>query len=70
MLLCVFYLFISLFQIGWIQVALQVICRCCFNMRVFNILPDLFISCLKVLMGVGKKSKSSVRTENSSPVNV
>ena len=39
-------------------------------MRVLNLSQDLFVSCLKVLVGVGTKDKHLVRTEISSSVNV
>ena len=42
----------------------------CVKMRVLNLLQVLFISCLKVLVGVGTKNKSLVRTEKSSSLNV
>ena len=41
-----------------------------FSVRVLNLFQDLFVSCLKLLMGVGTKEKPLVRTENSSSVNV
>ena len=39
------------------------------SMQVLNLFHDL-VSCLKVLMGVGTKSKTLMRTDNSSSVNV
>ena len=42
----------------------------CVTMRVLNLSQDLFVSCLKVLVGVGTKDKHLVRTEISSSVNV
>ena len=39
-------------------------------MRVLNLLEDLFVSCLKVLAGVGANEKPLVRTDNSSSVNI
>ena len=42
----------------------------CVSMRVLNLFQDLFVSCLKLLVGVGTKDKPLVRTENSSSVNV
>ena len=38
--------------------------RCCISMSVRNLFQDLFISGLKVLVGVGTKDKPLVRTEN------
>ena len=40
------------------------------SMRVLNLFQDLFVSCLKVLVGVGTKGKSLVSTENGSSVYV
>ena len=42
----------------------------CVSIRVLNLFQDLFVSYLKVLVGVGTKNNSLVRTENSSSVNV
>ena len=42
----------------------------CFSVRVLKLFQDLFVSCLKLLVGVGTKEKPLVRTENSSSVNV
>ena len=42
----------------------------CVSMRVLCWSQDLFVSCLKVLIGLETKGKSLVRTENSSSVNV
>ena len=42
----------------------------CVSMRVLCWSQDLFLSCLKVLIGLETKGKSLVRTENSSSVNV
>ena len=39
-------------------------------MLVLNLLEDLFVSCLKVLAGVGANEKPLVRTDNSSSVNI
>ena len=39
-----------------------------FSVRVLNLFQDLFVSCLKLLMGVGTKEKPLVRTENPSSV--
>ena len=44
--------------------------KCCVSMCVLNLFHNLFISCLKVLVGVGTKDKPLVGTENSSLVNV
>ena len=40
-------------------------CEKSVTMHVLNLLQDLFVSCLKVFVGVGKKYKPLVRTENS-----
>ena len=40
------------------------------DMRVLNLFQHLFISCLKVLVGVETKDKPLARTENSSSVNI
>ena len=42
----------------------------CVSMGVLNLFLDLFVSCLKVLVGVGTKAKSLARTDNSSSVNM
>ena len=42
----------------------------CVSMRVLNLFQDLFVSCLKVFVGVGTKNKTLVRTDNSSSVNM
>ena len=42
----------------------------CSSVRVLKLFQDLFVSCLKLLVGVGTKEKPLVRTENSSSVNV
>ena len=42
----------------------------CVSMRVLNVSQDFFVSCLKVLVGLGTKDKPLVRIENSSSVNV
>ena len=41
-----------------------------FSVRVLNLFQDLFVSCLKLLVGARTKEKPLVRTENSSSVNV
>ena len=53
---------------GWVAmiVAKKLLCY----MRVLNLLEDLFVSCLKVLAGVGANEKPLVRTDNSSSVNI
>ena len=38
------------------------------HMHVLNLLQDFFISCLRVLVGLGTKNKPLVRTDNSSSV--
>ena len=38
----------------------------CFSVCVLNLFHDLFISCLKVLVGMGIEDKPLVETENSS----
>ena len=38
------------------------------HMHVLNLLQDFFISCLRVLLGLGTKNKPLVRTDNSSSV--
>ena len=40
-------------------------CEKSVTMHVLNLLQDLFVSCLKVFVGVGKKYKPLVGTENS-----
>ena len=42
----------------------------CVGMCVLNVFQDLFVSCLKVLVSVGTKYKSLLRTDKSSSVNV
>ena len=44
--------------------------KCCVSMRVLNLLQDLFVFCLKVLVGVGTENKPLVRTDNSSSFNM
>ena len=39
-------------------------------MQVLNLFQDLFVSCLKVFVGVRTKDKLSVRTDNLSSVNM
>ena len=41
-----------------------------FSMRVLNLSQDLFVSCLKVFVGVGTKDKPLVRTDILSSVNM
>ena len=48
-------------------------CYCKINILlacVLNLFQDSFVSCLKVLVGVGKQVKPLVRSANSSSVNV
>ena len=48
-------------------------CYCKINILlacVLNLFQDSFVSCLKVLVGVGTKVKPLVRSANSSSVNV
>ena len=40
------------------------------SVQVLNLFQDLFVSCLKVFVGVRTKDKLSVRTDNSSSVNM
>ena len=42
----------------------------CVGMCVLNVFQDLFVSCLKVLVSVGTKYKSLLRTDKSFSVNV
>ena len=42
----------------------------CVSMRFLKLFQDLFVSCLKVFVGVGTKDKPLVRTDNSSSVNM
>ena len=42
----------------------------CVSMRVSNLFQDLFLSCLKVFVGVGTKDKPLVRSDNSSLANM
>ena len=42
----------------------------CFNMSILKLLQDLFVSYLKVLVGVGTKDKHLVRIENFASVKV
>ena len=42
----------------------------CVSMCVLNLFQDLFVSCLKVLVRVGTKYKSLLKTDKSSSVNV
>ena len=42
----------------------------CVSMRVLNLFQDLFVSCLKVFVGLGTKDKPLVRTDNSFSVNM
>ena len=42
----------------------------CVSMRVLNLFQDLFLSCLKVFVGVGTKDKPLVRSDNSSLANM
>ena len=44
--------------------------KVCVSVCVLNLFQHLFVSFLKVLVGVGRKDKPLVRTENSSSVNV
>ena len=40
------------------------------GMPVLNLFQDLYVSCLKVLVGMATKDKPLVRTNNSSSVNL
>ena len=42
----------------------------CVSMQVLNLFQDLFVSSLKVFVGMGRKDKSLVKTDNSSSVNM
>ena len=42
----------------------------CVSMQVLNLFQDLFVSCLKILVGVGTEDKALVRTDNSLSVNM
>ena len=42
----------------------------CVSMQVLNLFQDLFVYCLKVLVGVGTEDKALVRTDNSLSVNM
>ena len=42
----------------------------CVSMRVLNLFQDLFVSCLKVFVGLGTKDKPLVRTDNLFSVNM
>ena len=42
----------------------------CVSMRVLNLFQYIFVSCLKVFVGVGTKDKPLVRTDNSSSANM
>ena len=42
----------------------------CVSMRVLNLFQDLFVSCLKIFVGVGTKDLPLVRTDNLSLVNM
>ena len=42
----------------------------CFNKHALNLFKDLFMSCLKVLVGLGTKDKLLVRNENCFSVKV
>ena len=46
-------------------VAYHVLQKKTFSMRVLSLLQDLFISCLKVLVGLRTRDKPLLRTENS-----
>ena len=42
----------------------------CVSMQVLNLFQYVFVSSLKVFVGVGRKDKSLVRTDTSSSVNM
>ena len=42
----------------------------CISQQVLNLFQDLFVSCLKIFVGVGTQDKPLVRTNNSSSVNM
>ena len=42
----------------------------CVSMHALNLFRDLFVSCLQLLVAVGTKDKTLMRTENSSSVNL
>ena len=58
------------FKRGWFIINFVVKKKYCVSMRVLNLFQDLFVSCLKVLVGVRTKNKPLGRTDNSSSVNV
>ena len=58
---------------GWGALIINVIAKKkqhCVSMCVLNLFQDLFVSCLKVLVRVGTKYKSLLKTDKSSSVNV
>ena len=59
------------FLLGRGDFAMNVIAKkYCVSQQVLNLFQDLFVSCLKIFVGVGTQDKPLVRTNNSSSVNM
>ena len=55
------------FLLGRGDFAMNVIAKkYCVSQQVLNLFQDLFVSCLKIFVGVGTQDKPLVRTNNSS----